>query len=142
MSSEPLSLGTMTARVGVNYVRELSATSENRLAALEGHLRQRSADRSSKKGPALPQASLTSTRRTREWAKNEERNQTIRNRQERGDGGRKICEALDELTIEVLESLRERSVFRWVEGWDNPRLRRSIQQLFWKEARLSKPVKR
>ena len=61
--------------------------------------------------------------------------------QERGDEGRKICEALDELTIDTLESLRERSVFRWVEGWDNPRLRRSIQQLFWKVARLSKPVK-
>ena len=60
-------------------VREFSATSQNRLAVLEGHLRRRSADRSSKKGPALPHTPSTSVPRTREWPQNEERNQIIRN---------------------------------------------------------------
>ena len=123
-------------------VREISATSQNRLAVLEGHLRRRSADRSSKKGPALPHTPSTSVPRTREWPQNEERNQIIRNLRARGETGRKICEALDEQTIEVLPSLRKHGVFRWVAGWDSPRLRRSIQSSFSKEAPLSKLVKR
>ena len=123
-------------------VRKLSATSENRLTALEAYLRRRSVDRSSKQGPALPHTPSTSVPRTREWPQNEERNQIIRNLRARGETGRKICEALDKRTIEVLPSLQKRSVFRRVDGWDNPRLRRNIQQLFSKEAPLSKLVKR
>ena len=89
----------------------------------------------------MPQASSTSVPRTREWTEKRERNQIIRNLRARGEMGRKICEALDERTIDVLESLREHGAVRWVDGWDNPRLRRNIQQLFSKVAPLSKAVK-
>ena len=123
-------------------IAELSEAPQNRLAALEEHLRRRSTERSSREGPALPQASPPAVPRTREWPTNRERNQIIRNLRARGKNDRKICEALDERTIEVLPMLRKHGVVRWLDGWDNPRLRRNIQQLFAKVAPLAKPVKR
>ena len=69
----------------------------------------------------------------REWGRTKERNKIIRRLLGEGNGGRKICEALDEAEEEVLSIMKRRGIHSWLKGWDDPDLQRNIQQLFSKQ---------
>jgi hypothetical protein len=73
--------------------------------------------------------------------KNEERNRIIRNLLARGKERRSVCEALDARTIDPLRIMKQNNVHSWVDAWNNPKLRRAIQQLFSKQSSSPKPVK-
>jgi len=77
----------------------------------------------------------------RYWTKNRERDQVIRNCLMRKMERRAICEELDRRTIPILPSLQKAGFGRWVEAWDDPRSRGTLQQLFSKLAARQKPVK-
>jgi hypothetical protein len=79
--------------------------------------------------------------RRREWNANRDRNRVIRNLQAQGKDGGEICQGLDERTIPSLPILQRHNIHRWVDGWNNLRFQRNIQQLFSKLRRPQKVVK-
>ncbi len=121
-------------------IKAVSA-SENRVRALQRILAQRCDVRPAKAPEASPEPKTPTPRRKREWVKNEKRNRIIHNLLTDGEGGQRICETLDQRTIEVLPIMKRCKVYSWVEAWKNRELRSKIQQLLSKQRRSLKLVK-
>jgi hypothetical protein len=77
----------------------------------------------------------------RDWHRNRERNQIIRNLHARGDAPAEICAELDRRTVPTLPAMQQAGVSRWVDAWNAPHFRNPIQQLFWKVEHPRKTVK-
>ena len=77
----------------------------------------------------------------REWHRNRERNQTIRNVHARGDAPEEICAELDRRTIPTLPAMQKAGVSRWVDAGNDPHFRKHVQQAFWKVVNRPKAVK-
>jgi hypothetical protein len=75
------------------------------------------------------------------WQKNQERDQVILNCLNRGLASELICEELDKRTIAALPSLQGAGTHRWKDGWNDPKTRNAIQQLFSKVRKRKIPVK-
>lgn len=77
----------------------------------------------------------------RAWAKNQERDNIIRNCLSQGMDRADICRELDKRTISTIPALEQRGIHRWVEGWADPQGRNSIQSLISKQIskKLSSP---
>ncbi len=85
------------------------------------------------------QRSVTSSGRG--WGKIQERNSVIIKCLKEGMNRSDICRELDKRTISTIPALEKRGIPRWVDGWEDPQRRRSIQTLFSKvkSKRLSSP---
>ena len=77
----------------------------------------------------------------REWHRNRERNQIIRNLHARRVAPEEICAELDRRTIPTLPAMQAAGVSRWVDAWNDPHFRNQSQQLFRKVANPRKAVK-
>jgi hypothetical protein len=114
-------------------VDSVCAAPSGRLAVLEGVMGRLRREKESA-GPRTPAGEVSSaTRRTREWRRTRNRNRIIRNLLDQGKDGRETCTELDKLTIQTLPIMQEHGIVSWVEGWDNDRFQRNIQQLFSKK---------
>ena len=108
---------------------------------LQRILVRRQGNRTANAAAGLSAPKAATPKRNRQWVKNQERNQIIRNLLSRDEDRRRVCLALDERTIEVLPILKQNGVHSWAEGWEDPELRSNIQQLFSKLLRSAEPVK-
>jgi hypothetical protein len=112
-----------------SLVQQILSHPEDRLGAAQGWLRDQVAP-----------SSDSATRRSG-WNKNQERDQTILNCLNRGMQPALICDELDKLTISTPPSLQAKGVHRWKDGWENPKTRNAIQQVFAKVPTRRKVVK-
>ena len=122
-------------------MHEVCAATGNRLAMLEAIMADRRKERASAGKIDAVMDAQTEPGRHREWSVNEERNSVIRNLRARGKTGLEICEGLDKRTIDTPPALQQSNIHRWVEGWENPKLRRNIQAVFSKQGKRAKAVK-
>ncbi|MDP2997098.1 MAG: hypothetical protein Q8N47_06390 [Bryobacterales bacterium] len=77
----------------------------------------------------------------REWPRNRERNQIIRNLRARGAALEDICAELDRRTIPTLPAMQAAGVSHWVDAGNDPHFRRHVQQVIWKAVNRPKAVK-
>jgi hypothetical protein len=84
----------------------------------------------------------TSGGASREWGKNKERNEIIRNCLGRGADRRAIREKLDHRTVkDVLPIMRKCGIYKWLTAWEDLRCYNAIQQMITKVAGPQKAVK-
>jgi hypothetical protein len=77
----------------------------------------------------------------REWPRNRERNQIIRNLKARGATLEDICEELDRRTIPTLPAMQAAGVSHWVDAGKDPHFRKHVQPVIWKAVNGPKAVK-
>jgi hypothetical protein len=111
-------------------VESVSAAPSDRLGVLSQRMAERGAQRQRQ-----------SRTGGREWHRNRERNQIIRNLHARGVAPEEICAELDRRTIPTLPAMQKAGVSRWVDAWNDPHFRNGIQQVIWKVVHPRKAVK-
>ena len=77
----------------------------------------------------------------RGWTKNQERDRVILNCRNRGLTPELICQELDNRTVPTPLGLHKKNIHRWADGWQDPKARNVIQQLFSKVPTRKKLVK-
>jgi len=125
---EAIGPGHNVCREWLDVAQKVTEHPENRLKAAQEWLTDHRA-----KNPS------TSSRASG-WAKNQERDQIIRNCLDRGMERGEICLELDKRTIPTLSSLQAKGFHRWADGWINPEVKKSIQTLFSKVLLRKRPV--
>jgi len=79
--------------------------------------------------------------KSREWAKNKDRNRVIRNCLKRGKDSEEICRKLDKRTIDPLPIMVRNGIRNFVAALADPSTRNAIQQMISKVGKSAKPVK-
>ena len=121
-------------------IKSVSASQE-RLRALQRIVAQRHSIRPVKGSEAPSEPKTAASAKKWEWAKNAERDRIIRNLLARGESRLRVCEALDEHTINPLPIMKRYGALSWVAAWKDPELHPHLQQLLSKRRPVPKPVK-